>query len=104
MADMERSELLDQAQKLASAAMEGDGLSAAKILQEAGSCGWKNLIQTANSEYLGDLRLITSGAASAQFEDIDLYLVNDDANYYGELRDNRVLPLAKVGDLRCNEK
>jgi len=94
-------------EQLAQAASAGDGLTTARILEEAGSCNWKALVYATNViAENGPFKLSTSDELSnhGETETITLYKLGNAINGYGQQQDNRVYPLASVNDTRCEKK
>lgn len=102
MADFD---ILDGGKRLAKAAVEGDGLTASRVLEEAGSCRWPQVINQANSEFkaLGvdsAYKLTSSSKISYKSYDETIELFRLGIN----VGNNRVLPLASHTDLRCDKQ
>jgi hypothetical protein len=97
----------ESAARLEAAAKNNDGLTAARIMDEAGSCNWKSLVEKAskiaNAEEHNPFTLSTSDELLLHSEWVSLYKLGGSKNRYEEL-DNRVYPLAKVIDQRCEKK
>ncbi len=94
----------DGAKRLVDAANRDDGISTSRILEEAGSCNWKDLVAKANSD-LQKTKLGTHDELRINnVEQLTLYKIGNSQNGFGNQLDDRVQPLATVSDVRCDRK
>lgn len=95
----------DGAKRMFEAAQAGDGISAARVLEEAGSCNWKDLVGKSNQlAAKKGFVLSTSDELSAAEERLTVFKSGQLLNGYGQNYDNRVYPLATFTDKRCENK
>jgi hypothetical protein len=102
----------DAGAQLANAAAQGDGIRAARILEEVGSCRWRAVINGANEaegphplfDYpvplLGNSHLATASTLNGDKESISVFKVGPESNAGGR----SVLPLVTITDTRCKKK
>lgn len=89
------------ASRLTAATKEGDGITAKRILEEVGSCGWKDLLKQTNK-------------ALAKERFTHLYLSSENSSYqlnpdYETLTlhihtGHKSTPLASTTEIRCEKK
>ncbi|MCA9805605.1 MAG: hypothetical protein KC777_26725 [Cyanobacteria bacterium HKST-UBA02] len=110
--DFENVDTAQAGADLAKAAVAGDGMSASRILEEVGSCKWREVVQAANeatapsvlydfpAPVLDGSRLITSSTLNGNQESISVFKQNYGSSQAGA----SLLPLATVTDARCDKK
>jgi len=98
----------DGAKRLEEAAKNNDGLTVARIMEEAGSCNWNKLVTSASEigkHEQQDPFVLTLNDFLAQDTDrVTVLKVGALKNSFGMQFDNRVFPLASLTDQRCELK
>jgi len=93
------------------AAANGDGLSAARVLEEAGSCNWSSVIREANkaeahSQLWGQVMPVFTDKYLASSSTVDRLNNTETVGVHlvGYGADGKVVPVASVTDKRCDKK
>lgn len=102
----DRFDLDDASRRLVEATNEGDGVTTARILEEAGSCNWRSLVKQTNESLVNARSLyslttsddLSPPGAPAGIEKITLFRKSV------FFRDSTMNSLGSVMDTRCENK
>lgn len=89
----------DIVKRMTTAALEGDGITATRLLEEVGSCGWKDLVKQTNKRLDETSQRTLSSESSVKYtthiyESLTLHLNTN----------TRSTPLASTTEVRCEKK